>query len=177
MNERLRNHRYKVRYNIYMAIRKIPVADTALKVSIQKKQKRFKKIKNPNGPDIGVAEFFLLLDVTAFTETIYIPLSIASGKKPTGFVYQIEGTAKGDISTTDISCKGPGVTQVTLGTILYSKIPAGKKATFRILIEIRGRMQNTYSVVINRINYKRDMAATRYEKLLGEIRSDTLRLN
>ncbi len=160
-----------------MATRKIPTADAALKVSIQKTQKRFKKIKNPDGPDIGVAEFFLLLDVTALTETLYIPLSIASGKKPTGFVYQIEGTAKGDISTTNITVKGAGVTQITLGTLLYAKIPAQKKGTFRILIAIRGRMQNTYQIVINSINYKFDPSEARYKKFEKDLSSGTLKLN
>ena len=149
----------------------------ALNVRIQKSQTRFKRVRNPEGPDIGIGNFFLLIDITASLEDIYIPLSIASGKKTTGFVYQIEGTAQGSISTTDISCSGKGVTQVTLGTILYAKIPKGMTATFRIVIEIRGRMNNSYAIGINRIHYKYNPSDARYEKYLKEIRSTNLKLS
>ncbi len=142
-----------------------------LKVRVQKSQARFKRIRDPKGPDSGVGEFFLLLDITALEETVCIPISIASGKKPTGFVYQIEGTAEGSISTTDISCKGDGVTQITLGTILYAKIPKGKTATFRILVEMRGKVGKSYTIAINRINYKFDPSDARYEKYQNEIRT------
>ncbi len=129
----------------------------------------------PEGRDIGAGEFFLLVDITAVSEAIYIPLSIASGKKPTGFVYQIEGTGEGIISTTTISVKGDGVTQVTLGTILYAKIPAGKTATFRILVEMRGQLGKAYSIVINRIQYKFDANEARYQKTPQEIKTKTLK--
>ena len=91
------------------------------------------------------------------------------------FRYQIEGTSEGSLSTTDISCSGAGVTQVTLGTILYSKIPAGKTATFRILIEIRGKTGGTYRIVINRINYKFAPTDARSEKFLDELPTKTLK--
>ncbi len=145
-----------------------------IKVRVEKAQARFKRIRNPEGPDSGIGEFFLLVDVTAVTDTVHIPISIASGKKPTGFVYQIEGTATGAIVTTDISCKGKGVTQITLGTIVYAKVPKGMTATFRIVIEIRGRVGNTYGIIINRIHYKRTLSDARYEKYTEEVSSRTV---
>ncbi|MGB4076241.1 MAG: hypothetical protein WBK28_00865 [Minisyncoccia bacterium] len=148
-----------------------------MNVRVQKTQARFKRIRVPKGPDIGAGEFFLLVDITAPKETVYIPLSIASGKKPTGFVYQIEGTAEGTIVTTDISCKGAGVTQVTLGTIVYSKIPAGKTATFRILVEMRGRVGKAYGIIISRIHYKQSPSDARYQKFPADIHSSTLKFN
>jgi len=146
-----------------------------LKITLTKSQKRYTKIENPHGADMAIGEFFLTIDITAVTETIYIPLSIASGKKPAGFVYQIEGTKKGSISKTDISVNGDTVTQITLGTILYAKIPVGKKASFRILIEIRGQMQNSYQITIATLNYKKDPKDARYQKLDTEISSETLK--
>jgi hypothetical protein len=148
--------------------------DASIKVSVLKKQGRFKRIR-VSGPDQGIGEFFLLLDITAVKEAVYIPLSIASGKKPTGFIYQIEGTSEGTISTTNISCKGDGVTQITLGTILYCKIPVGKTATFRILVEMRGKAGKEYKIVINRINYKYNPSDARYQKFMEEISTNTLK--
>ena len=111
-----------------------------------------------------MGEFFQKLDISAVGGDVYIPVSIASGKKTTGFIYQIEGTAKGAISTTTIECDGEGITQITLGTIVYSKIPVGKTATFRILIVTKGQMKKEYRVVINQINYKLDPGDARYVK-------------
>lgn len=149
--------------------------DTSIKVKVQKSQVRFRKLRDPKEKNLGIGEFFLLIDIAASAKDLYIPLSIASGKKPTGFVYQIEGTRPGAISTTTISCKGAGVTQVTLGTIVYSRIPAGKTATFRILVEIRGKVPEEYRVVINCINYKFAPSDARYQKYLKEISTKTLK--
>jgi hypothetical protein len=144
------------------------------KIRVKKSQARFKRVRNPDGPDVGIGTFFLLLDITA-AETIYIPTSIASGKKPTGFVYQIEGTGEGDISTTNISCKGAGVTQVTLGTIVYTKVPKGTTATFRILIEMKGAVGKAYRIVIHRINYKHNAADARYQKFETDIATNMVK--
>jgi hypothetical protein len=149
-------------------------ADEFLKVRIQKSQARFKRVRDPEGPDAGIGEFFLLVDITALREAVYIPISIASGKKPTGFVYQIEGTGAGSLSTADISCRGAQVTQVTWGTILYAKIPSGKTATFRVLVEMKGKIGKAYTVAINRINYRFDPSDARYQKYEQEVRSKTL---
>jgi hypothetical protein len=149
-------------------------ADEHINIRVQKSQARFKRVQNSKGADQGVGEFFLALDITAMKETVLIPLSIASGKKPTGFVYHIEGTAEGKIVTTHISCRGDGVTQITLGTLLYCKIPVGKRATFRIQNEIKGKIGKSYKIVINRINYKLDPNVARYKQFISEINSDTL---
>lgn len=127
--------------------------------------------------DAELAEFFFLIDLTALVETIYVPLSVASSKKPTGFVYQIEGTAPGAIVAATVSCKGEGVTQITLGTILYAKISKGMTATFRILVHMRGREAKSYKIIINRINYKHDLNTLRYESLLTALTTEMLRIN
>lgn len=157
--------------------RALPVElPVGISVRVGKSQARFKRIRGP-GPDAGIGEFFFLIDITALEEAVYVPLSIASGKKPTGFVYQIEGTAKGEIMTTDISVGGTGVTQVTLGTILYAKVPKGKTAIFRILVEMRGRAGGTYGVVVNRIHYKATPSDARYMKFSEELRSKSIKFS
>lgn len=143
--------------------------DDFLLVKVQKSQSRFRRIKVPGQDDVGHGEFFMLLDITAAKETIYIPISVASGKKAVGFIYHIEGTAKGEIFTTDISCTGDEITKITLGTLLYAKIPALKTATFRIYIQMRGKTSKEYKVAINRINYKLDPSDARYKRLDMEI--------
>lgn len=149
--------------------------DDFIGIKVEKSQATFKRIKVPGERDIGHGDFFLLLEITALKEDIYIPLSIASGKKATGFIYHIEGTAEGTINTTNISARGDDITKITLGTLLYAKIPAGKTAEFRMLIEIRGGTSKEYKVVINRVNYKLDPSDARYKRFNVEINSKVLK--
>jgi hypothetical protein len=151
--------------------------DEHINIKVQKSQSRFKRVKNTDGADQGIGNYFLALDITAKKETIYLPISIASGKKPTGFVYQIEGTSEGKIVTTDISCRGEGITQIRIGTVLYCKIPVGVTALFRIQNEIKGKIGKTYKIVITRLNYKLDPNAARYKQFITEINSDNLRFH
>ena len=146
-----------------------------IRVRLLKTQARFARIRNPEGRDSGVGEFLLLVEVAAQHEALFVPLSIASGKKPTGFVYHIEGTGQGALSTATISCTGQGVTQITLGTIVYTKIPAGKAATFRILVTMQGFVNESYGIVINKIHYKSDPSDARYQKCLNQIPSKVIR--
>lgn len=142
---------------------------------VKESRAHFEKKRGADKRPIGVGQFVLNLDIIALQEAVYIPLSVASGKKPTGFVYQIEGTAVGDISTANISCRGEGITKVTLGTLLYAKIPTGKTANFQIVVNIKGGLSKEYKVVINRINYKLDPSAARYKKLDVAIDTKTLK--
>lgn len=154
-----------------------PGIDQYIHIKVLKIQERFERIKNPKGSDQGIGRFFLSLDITAKKQAVYIPVSIASGKKATGFIYQIEGTAIGSISRAEATARGERITQVTLGTILYCKIPAGKKSTFRIQIEIKGKVGKSYRIVINRINYKLDPSDARYKRFDKEINTNFLRFH
>lgn len=149
--------------------------DEFINIKIEKSQAKFKRIKHPGGSDTGRGEFFLLLGLTALKSDVYLPLSIASGKKTTGLIYQIEGTAEGTIETTDISCRGEDVTQITLGTLLYAKIPAGTTGNIRLVIEINGKVSKEYRVIINRLNYKLDPSDARYIRLETEISTKNLK--
>lgn len=152
----------------------IPVAQPFV-IKIRKNDENFKRIRNPDGPDGALGKFYLHVEITAVKEDVYIPISIASGKKPTGFVYLIEGTDQGFISTTEIICRGDGVTQVTLGTIVYAKIPTGMAATFRIRIEVRGRIGQEYRAVIWKIRYKHIPSDARYMETVQEIQTKFLK--
>lgn len=142
---------------------------------VKESRANYEKKKNEEGRSVGHGQFFIQLNVMALQGAVYIPTTIASGKKPTGFVYQIEGTAEGLIATTDISCKGEGIVQVTLGTLVYTKIPQGKTATFKIVVDMQGKVNKTYSIVINRINYKLDPSEARYKKFDVDIASKALK--
>lgn len=147
----------------------------AMVLKVQKKQASFKRTRVKDGPDVVAGSFFLLIDVSATNETLFIPISIASGKKPTGFVYQIEGTGEATISTTDISCKGDKLSQVRLGTLVYAKIPVGTTGTFRIIIEMRGKVGKSYKIMIAKINYKHDPSDARYQVLQKDISTNYLK--
>lgn len=148
-----------------------------LLIKVRDTKESIRRTRNPDGPDPVMGKFWFDIDITAVTRDIYLPLSIASGKKPTGFVYQIEGTALGSILTTDISYKGEGVTQVTLGTLVYCKIPVGKTAAFHVRIEMKGNLGKEYRVVIRQVNYKFDPGDARYQKSPQEIRSKMIKFN
>lgn len=96
------------------------------------------------------------------------------GKKVAGFMYQIEGTAFGTIVTAEVRARGSGVSQVTLGTLRYAKIPAGKTVSFEIRTTIRGELRKTYKIVFTRLNYKLNLSETRYRQYLKEIHSDSV---
>lgn len=140
-----------------------------LLIKVRDTKESIRRTRNPDGPDPVTGKFWFDIDITAVTRDIYLPLSIASGKKPTGFVYQIESTALSSILTTDISYKGDGVTQVTLGTLVYCKIPVGRTASFHIRIEIKGKVGKEYRAVLRQVNYKFDPGDARYQKSLQEI--------
>jgi hypothetical protein len=148
--------------------------DEYIEVVVTKSQARFKRIKNPKGADHGEGHFFMILDVTSKQGEVYVPLSIASGKKVTGFVYQIEGTGVGSLATADVEGKGAGVTQVTLGTLRYAKILQEKTASFRIQVDMKGKIGKEYSVLIHQINYKLSASDARYKKFVGGVRTLSL---
>lgn len=133
--------------------------------TIKETQAHFlQKLRDDEGRTIGHGQFILHIDAIALQGTVYIPLSLASGKKITGFVYQIEGTAEGTISTANITCRGKGITQVTLGTLLYAKIPQGSTASFNLVVDVKGGIGKTFKVVVNRVNYKLNPSDARYKK-------------
>ena len=151
--------------------------DDYLSVKRTKNDSRFERVRKKDEPDKAVGHYYVKLDITAKAQTVYIPLSIASGKKQTGFIYQIEGTGDSSIVTAQVKSRGEEVTQVTLGTIVYAKIPPQKTAEFTIQVEIRGRVGKVYKFIIHRINYKLAVTDARYNQYLQGIPSDTLKFS
>lgn len=148
--------------------------DAYIDVKVKKNQGRFRRIKKKDQEDKAVGIFFLEINITAKQQEVFVPVSVSSGKKTSGFMYQIEGTAPGSIVTTDIKVRGEGVSLVTLGTLLYTKIPTGKTATFKIQATIGGKFNKKYKIVFTRLNYKLHMTDARYRQYLKEIHSDTV---
>ncbi len=151
------------------------LAEIPFTIKVQKTDAHFYRLKKQKDTDdLGLGKFLLLIDITASKETLYIPISIASGRKSAGFIYQIEGTTKGSAIAT-IETRGKDSVTVTSGTISYSKILAGKTETFKIFTEVTGAEGKTYQVVVSRINYKLNPNDLRYKRFLTEIRTKTLK--
>ena len=144
-------------------------------VKIQKSQSRSKKIDSQTDNKVSSGVFLIKLDVTAIKEMVYVPLSISSSKKPTGFMYYIEGTGPSDIYRAGVTSRGDGITRITLGTITYIKIPAKKTASFRLMIETRGRIGKTYKIIVSRINYKSAPQDSRYIRLDKQISTKSVK--
>ena len=157
----------------------VPLTTTEkhLLISVRDTKGSFKRKHVPDGPDPVTGKFWFTIDIKAASKDIYLPISIGSGKKLTGFMYQIEGTAQGSISTTDISCRGEGVTLITLGTIIYCKIPTGASARFRIRVEMRGQVGKSYRIAIHQINYKLNPSDARYQKSILDIHTKMLKFS
>jgi hypothetical protein len=153
---------------------KIAGIDEYITVKVKKDQAHFLRIKRKGEDDKAVGKFFIQIDITSKQDTVFVPISIASGKKPTGFIYQIEGTGESSISTANVACRGEGVSQVTIGTLLYSKIPEGKTASFKIQVTTSGRFAKTYKIIIYRINYKLTLNDARYKQYIKEIVGDSV---
>lgn len=138
---------------------------TGVKVTVLKQQGRFSRIRIAQGTDEARGEFFFLVSVQAGATDLYLPLSIASGKKPAGIVYEIEGTGDAALERAEISVQGKNVTQLLVGTITYATIPAGSSGIFRIVVHMRGEIGKEYRVILRRIHYKSDPTVVRYQKL------------
>lgn len=157
-----------------LMINKFEGKDAYIDVKISKNQARFEKNRKNDSTDTAVGKFFMELAITAKQAEVFIPISIASGKKTAGFMYQIEGTAEGQIATTGSKVRGERISQVTLGTLLYAKIPTGKTASFQIQATIRGGLGKRYKIVFTRLNYKLHLTDARYQQYLKEIHSDSV---
>lgn len=151
--------------------------DENITVKVKEDQARFERVKVDGEKDKAFGNFFMMIEITAKKSDVLIPLSIASSQKPTGLMYQIEGTGEGSVSNADVTVRGDGVTQVIVGTLNYAKIPATKTATFRIQTTIKGKAGKTYKITITRINYKLTLSDARYQQYLKPIISDSVKLS
>jgi hypothetical protein len=141
---------------------KLEGKDPYIDVKVKKSQRRFTPVKKKGLEDKYFATFFIEVTVLAEQKDIFIPLSIASGKKTAGFMYQIEGTGVGTIDNASVRVQGDKVSQVTVGTLLYAKIPVGKTGSFEIRAMVRGVSGKAYKLVFTRLNYKLQLADVRY---------------
>lgn len=151
--------------------------DEYVSIKVEKRDARFTREKVEGGPDKATGRFLLFIKMTAKQTPVFVPLSAASGKNVAGFMYVIEGTGEGNIATAEVSVRGEGVAQVTMGTLQFAKIPKGRSATFRLDVTIRGRIGKQYQIVINRINYKLALADARYQQYLKPIPSEKLKFS
>ena len=153
---------------------KLEGKDDFITVKVKKNQGRFKRIKQKGVADKAEGNFYIEIEITAKQQEVFVPLSIASGKKVAGFMYQIEGTAAGSIITANVEGKGTGVSQVSLGTVRYAKRPAGKTASFEIRAVMKGDFGKTYKLVFTRLNYKLTLTDARYQQYLKPIHSNNV---
>ncbi len=59
--------------------------DPYISVVVKKKQGRFERVRKKESADVALGHFFFMIDVVTKEKDIFVPLSIASGKKPAGF--------------------------------------------------------------------------------------------
>jgi len=171
------NAQVKVLQTKLVQANKLEGKDDFIDVRVKKNQGRFERIKQKGVEDKAVGKFYIEILIKAKQKDVFIPTSIASGKKTAGFMYQIEGTAEGSISTADVRARGDGVSLVTLGTLVYAKIPPGKTASFEIRATIRGAFGKTYKIIFSRLNYKLNLTDARYQQYLKEIHSDSVKFS
>ncbi len=156
---------------------KAPPKAPPMTVQIVKSQAHFYKHKLPRVAEYAekaLGTYFLSFEVTAGPDALYIPISIATGRKSAGFLYQIEGSAVG-VPTAVIQEKGgKDITTVTSGTIVYTKIPPLKTASYILNAEIVGDIGKTYRILVNTISYKTNPNDFRYKKFHTELGTESL---
>ncbi len=168
------NAKLKILQAELLEANKMEGKDSFISVKVKNNQARFERVKQKGAEDKAIGKFYLEVEISAKESDVFVPLSIASGKKTAGFMYQIEGTGLGSIVSANVKVRGDDVKQITLGTLLYAKIPAGKKALFEIRSTIKGNFGKSYKLVFARINYKLKIAEARYQQYLKEIHSDSV---
>lgn len=144
----------------------------AIEVRVKKNQGRFERIRKKGAEDKAVGKYYLEIAVTATESEVFIPVSIASGKKVAGLMYVIEGTGEGSLATASVKARGEGISHVTVGTLVYAKIPKGATALFQIQAMIRGKFGKQYRLIITRLNYKFSVTDARYQQYLQEISTE-----
>lgn len=165
------NAQIKVLQEKLVQAKKLEGKDPYIDVKVEMNQASFRGAKPKESGDTVVGNFLVKIAVTAKQGEVFVPVSIASGKKVAGFMYQIEGTAEGSVATADIKVRGDGVLQVAVGTLHYAKIEAGQTATFEIRATVRGKYGKSYKIVFSRLNYKLHLADARYQQYLKEMHS------
>lgn len=143
-------------------------SDLFVSIQVIESEARISKIPQPRGSYTLLGKYAVFIDVTAIKETLYLPVSIGSGRKSTGFIYLIEGATTVNSKAT-ISYKGEGTTIATSGSVSYCKIPVGKTASFKIFSDVEVVPSKKYRFVISRINYKLNPNDSRYKRLITEI--------
>ena len=149
--------------------------DDYIAVKVQINQAHFERVRQRGVSDRAYGRFYLQVDISAKNETVFIPTSLASGRKVAGFMYQIEGTAEGSVQSSNIKVKGAGVSQVMLGTLRFAKVLPGKTARFEIQATIKGSFNEVYKLVFTRLNYKLNLADLRYRQYLKAISSKSVK--
>ncbi len=145
------------------------LSDGAIAVDVEKTDAHFSEAYDKDRTDkTGYAKFLIVLNVTAGDDSVYVPVSIGSGRVSTGFVYQIEGSDVGT-GTASISSSGEKLTLVSAGSIKYCKISPRMTVEFKMSVHVSGTMKKEYSINIARINYKFNPNDSRYKRFLIDI--------
>lgn len=156
---------------------KAPPKAPPMTVHALRTQSHFYKDKLPRQEEYagkGLGSYFLLFEITAGIDALYIPISIATGRKSAGFLYVVEGTGVGTPTVALTGKGGSDVTTVSSGSIVYTKIPSGKTASFVLNGEIIGELERSYRILVSTISYKTNPNDFRYKKFQVNVSTDTL---
>lgn len=149
--------------------------DQYVTIKAKKQKTSFARVRVEDGPDRATGTYVIEIAITAKSKSVYVPLTIASGKTTNGFMYHIDGTSESSIGQASVSVSGDEVKRITIGSLDYVELTPKVTGLFRLEVVIKGRVGQTYQVVINRINYKLALADTRYQQYLKPVESKTLR--
>jgi len=156
---------------------KAPPKAPPMSVRVVRTQSHFYSKKLPRQSEYegkGLGTYFLLFEITAGPDALFIPISIATGRKSAGFLYVVEGTGIGEPTVAIMGKGGKEVTTVSSGSIVYTKIPEGKTATFVVQAEIIGQIERSYRVLVSTISYKTNPNDFRYKKFQADVSTDML---
>lgn len=151
--------------------------DPYIEVVVKKNQARFERVKKRGVADRALGHFFIRIELLAEQTDVFVPLSIATGKRVAGMMYHIEGTDTASPERSELTVRGEGVAQVTLGTLVFAKVPSVSRATFEARVTIAGSLAKTYRLIFTRLNYKLALTDARYRQYRKEIRSEVVKFS
>ncbi|MFM2423795.1 MAG: hypothetical protein RLZZ70_182 [Candidatus Parcubacteria bacterium] len=169
------NDQVKVLEKELVVAKKKEGIDQYVSIKSKKQQAKFQRVKIESGRDKATGTYMIEIAVTAKTQPVYIPLTIASGKTTSGFMYHINGTDESSIGRAGVVVTGEGVKRITIGSLDYAELAPKVTGLFQLEVVIKGRVGQTYQIIVNRINYKLTLTDPRYQQYLKPIESKVLR--
>jgi hypothetical protein len=141
----------------------VPVATSGLSAQMGRTSALFQANHSFNSTALGVGNYNLYFNVTAGSQTIFVPLTIGT-TATSGVAYIIASPNQSQTQPTvtiSVQCSGSN-TSTVYADVGYCKIPAGQTAQFSVSASIPAPTGSSYGINVSEIGYKTDPLSASY---------------